>query len=324
MLLCEVVDPSKLNLHLKPADLDVGIKHINIVDDINPEERRAMEAIGVDLADLSPVSVVYGYILPFGPKGHSTTPEMDALKMRNGYSVDDVKQRVIDGATLFIKNLMVTNTDNKRSVSGRWAKTRAELRVIQNQLKSSPLVTIIVIPSSSPLPQMLADITANVLRSKGIQVKVMEKGMLEKVAPMLSRERLKDKPLGHKAIDYRGNETKLNALYHQLHNTDPSDPEAGRLHAIIKQTMADMEDGKAFQIKNTMRNAASDYGKAYYGWIKAHEGDISTDVILIDDNVVSGKTVADAVKSLVALHRKPLNVIGIALHHFGKVRKEAA
>lgn len=38
--------------------------------------------------------------------------------------------------------------------------------------------------------------------------------------------------------------------------------------------------------------------------------------IIIDDNVVQGKTVGEAAKALVRLHRVPIKVYGVALHHF--------
>jgi hypothetical protein len=44
--------------------------------------------------------------------------------------------------------------------------------------------------------------------------------------------------------------------------------------------------------------------------------DYSTDVVIIDDNVVSGRTVGEAAKELIRVHRKPLNICGIALHMF--------
>lgn len=85
-----------------------------------------------------------------------------------------------------------------------------------------------------------------------------------------------------------------------------------------KSSVVHFERPEDFQIKNMQRNAGVSNGQAYYGWIGVTPIDIpeGTDVILVDDNIVSGQTMKDAIKSLFVAASRIVPVAGLALHQF--------
>lgn len=95
-------------------------------------------------------------------------------------------------------------------------------------------------------------------------------------------------------------------------------PKVAWSKVVDKSSVATFERPEDFQIKNFQRNAGVSNGEAYYGWIGVKPIQIpdNTDVILVDDNIVSGQTMKDAIKSLCLAAGRVVTVAGLALHQF--------
>jgi hypothetical protein len=318
MLLCEIIKhPSNglvADAKLAQKDFAIGCKVMKM-DALNPEEFEAFKAIGIDPRQLKNVPIAYGYELPFGGGTNSTTPEMDALKMRKGWDRAGAEPDITTGMTYFARRLYGDTDPTSTGTIKRYKTVKDDIISIQRILRSPRPKTLVVVPSSSELPMMLANILADVLRENGQQCTILDKGTLEKTHPKISQGRIDALGLdASKITDYAGIHDRLEEIARRLAELNPSTNEYTKLRKEYDKLKA----VGTFQIKKHMGpgSGKSDFGKVYYGWIKAHEHDISTDVVIIDDNVVSGRTVGEAAKELIRVHRKPLNICGIALHMF--------
>lgn len=299
---------------LTQKDFAIGCK-IMKMDALNAEETEAFAAIGIDPRRLKHIPIAYGYELPFGDSKSPTTPEMDALKMRKGWDRASAEDDITTGMTYFARRIFGDKDPTSSGRLKRHQHIKDALVDIQRILQSNRPKSIVVVPSSSELPMMLANILATVMKDNGQHVEILDKNTLQKTHPKISHSRVNALGLDvSKITDYAANESKLKELKQQLATMSPASAD----YRKIRQQYDELEAIGAFQIKHHMgpRNGKSDFGKVYYGWIKAHDHDISTDVIIIDDNVVSGKTVGEAAKELIRVHKKPMNICGIALHMF--------
>jgi len=304
-----------LNLRLAPADFSIGAVEINVNHHMSSDERAEFDQLGVNVDQLPPVPVVYGYMLPFGTKTEhnksTTTPEMDALKMRKGWTAKDVSGMVESGISYFINQLFaldpfITGTRSRNT------ETKTRVKKIQQLLKRPTKKTILIIPSSSPLPEMIASYLANELTNRGSDVEILPKDFLFTQSPTLSS--------GYPAaFDYKAKDkidAEIEALLAQSNKTTKYQ-ELVNIRNQVDILIKKRKD-RTFHAKNHMMDSKSNYGKAYYGWIGSkHElSSDASDLIIIDDNIVSGRTVADTIKTLNKQNKRTLSVVGIVLHKF--------
>lgn len=307
-------------LKLTQDDYKIGCVNINVFNEVTPEESAEFEQLGLDLRQISPVPIVYGYELEFGPstdadgnKISRTTPEMDALKMRAGYTADDVTDHIISGMKYFLSQIMQKDPQQS-SHTRRQGAVLAGITKLQNIIKdTSNEKTIIIVPSSSPLPQLLADQLSVFFNNRGVKFSVLSGDTFSKQDPVLSRQHLQIRGKDpDKARDFRKDRARLEELEIFIQAED--DPkERAKYQREYDNLKVRVDQG--YKAKNMMMNSASDNGKAYYNVMAVkRDHQVATDVIIIDDNVVSGGTVAGMAKTLCKYHKKIINVCGFALH----------
>ena len=322
MLLYELIDPEqKIDYRFDQPKLQVVTK--NVAKRVMPEEMQELKAAGVDPALLTHIPIIHMYQLPFT----GTERTMDALKMRNGFTQQDIEPDIRSGVGKVISTVANLTDRDHRFTSLRHGAQKA-VSALRSMLKNGEPVVIIPLPSSSPLPGIIADSLAKAMPG----AKVLD--VLSKQMPRVSTQYLQDHPMKvDSPRDYHGEEQEREALADKLEelqlDIETSPPDSAHLPALRQEYAALQNRYNSliaakgpFQIKRHMLDPRSRYGRAYYGWIKAHQHDVPVQILLVDDNLVAGNTIVDAVKSLVKLHKRPVKIMGFVLHKFGNEKSD--
>lgn len=334
MLLCELVDLNfSDDFNMSEKHLALKAQTVKISHDMPPEEAKQFAAMGIDPSSIGDVSVVYGYAMPLiGKRG---TPDekardaarRDALKMRGRYAGKSIGPLVTDAVARVVQRLVKNpKLDDAVQAVGRAGaqlppgtiysrKEVQQLAPVVRVFKSSSPKVIVQMPSSSPLNSMI---------SKALQSQIggtIIDAQITKVDPHLSREYLKKWNYNPEGVaDIRQAKEKLEEL--ELNIETHPDPSSAEYKALVAERDAlrnKLQQSKSFQIKNMMSSPQSAHGRAYYGWIKAKDDfkvPKEADVIIVDDNIVTGATVAQAVKELIRKGIDPQRIVGFALHKF--------
>ncbi len=323
MLLREILEDRSIpDVGTKAARINVT--EVNVDRHVVPEELEQFERIsqsGRPAFGDRPFPVIYGYSLEFG---NNTASAMDALKMRGQYTVEQMESTIRAAVKQYVTLLSRVDYSKKETaLPGMSLGKRNAVARVQRMLKSKDTI-VVVMPSSSPLPSIIAEELAKIYPT----LRVLPITALRKQHPHLSHTLLRQKGKDpSKATDWRRVERELNELRDELQmeiETRPSNtpsPQELALQAAVKKKEQQLERLGSFQRKQMMRNAASEYGRAYYGWVTPDENEASlltaTQVIIVDDNVVGGDTFAQVVKEMVKLRQAPVDMAGLVLHKFG-------
>lgn len=302
MLLWELFEREDVSAAVVPR---VGAKHVVI--EPTPEEQRLFDRAGVKT--FRDMYVVYAYLEPIA----GNQDMQDRLKLRAGHNDEQYVRDVVDNG---INAIMKTNA---AKMDHKWGQTRGAIEMFQRWISSTRGNLVIVpLPSSSKTVHLVADAIAR--RTNAPIVDVLEKNPY----PSVSHELVSG--LNRKPYDYAGAKASMDRLEQEINQALERDDVEGyeRLTSEYNKQKAKL---KTYSRKHHMLDSGSLYGKAYYQTIRARgDAELSrlrdTYVLFVDDNVVSGHTVADAIKDLLAKGIRPKGILGFAPHHFTSVRPQ--
>lgn len=227
--------------------------------------------------------------------------------MRAGYSDAESVRKVIDTA---IDAILKTNA---AGMDRKWGQTRLAVEMFQNWVRSARSKFVIVpMPSSSPVVKMVAQALSD--RTNAPIVDILEKNPY----PPVSHKLLTDRD--RKPYDYAAAKAELDRLEQAIEQAVERNDEQGFEQATLAHEKLKAEL-KPYSRKTHMRDSGSLYGAAYYKTIRARD-QVDTSrlrdayVMFVDDNIVTGHTIADAVKDLLASGIRPKGMLGFAPHMF--------
>lgn len=297
----------------------ISAMKVNVGAKIKPEEAENFKAIGINADDWN-VNVLFAYEMG-KRKGDEFEYARDALKLRRGYENDpDVIRTIEQRASQFANLLLHGNMDTMIFGNKGRASTKNFRRMADDSRQRETI--LVTLPSSSRLPSMLAHALAQELsKGAGRHVKIVSSATLFKKNPKLSRESLTAEQRSQLKVYWDQIESEIQELRDMLDATPDATPaEIASITHEIEKKKNQLENLGEFKRKNFYQVTSTNRGEAFYNWIGVNpsEFDIKklhpVNVILVDDNVVEGDTIADAAKSLVAHGKKPMNVMGVVLH----------
>lgn len=308
---------------------EYGTTTINVTASILPEEKHlyspealeAMKKVTVFSIHRSPLS--------------GDLDRQDLMKLRGAYSQDTHGKYVEDMVDRGVARLVdrrgaridtqierdwrsgipqkhLLNREGVKSVPR--GKTSQEvwnaMQDLMNDSKS--MKTVVPMPSSSPLVGMI---------TKAIVSRVpntMVSDVLYKTDPMFSDMAASQARPNHDPASPRtrtvGNvKQRIQTIEAQLEGDSPNAQEL-QTELVTLRKWLDKQPG--FSAKSQYANPRTNYGKWLYGWMQARKlsGDTPHDVILVDDNVVSGNTISVTVKGLMATNPNIRSVRVLVLH----------
>jgi hypothetical protein len=304
----------------KPA---VGVEWINLDYTLTREEEMMLKQNGISPSDVKSVDglipIVYSHTLKM--KGNDGL--MDAIKMRSSSDVMDREQLqiAIDRA---VRLSITTKLAGKKFARENKIKG---LEWFQNILKYVKDAIIVPIPSSSPLTRMIADSLSresgfpvidifykNKFPELSSSVKTVERGYEDRVTRVAHQSPADKKRAWDSEI--AALTTELQQLEAGPQRSSGDEDRAGMLRIRIGEIKDKIAKAK-FEKKSSMHPL--DRARGYYGYIEPTEAGQQVHkkvVIVVDDNIVTNETMAEAIKSLLRNRIVPTVMVGFAMHQY--------
>lgn len=307
MQLFELFEREDTALQFRPR---VGATRVQVIP--TPDEKVMFDQAGIS-ADVDDMYVVHAYLEPIA----GNLQVQDQLKLRGEYE-NNVKA-VNDVIATSIQTVLKTIP---QSMDRKWEQTRTAVQIFQ-QWMTSPTVNFVIVPlpSSSPVPMMIAKQLAHAARGKVSIVPALKKNPYPELDKTMIGDRVRS------AVDYAGIKRNYERLKDQIDRAieQGDDDTFERLEPAYAAAETQFKKLKPFSRKSHMVDSASLYGKAYYNTVQTDTTMNLNDlkgaaVVFVDDNIISGHTVADAIKDLLYNGIKPKYMIGFVPHRFDSVR----
>lgn len=194
----------------------------------------------------------------------------------------------------------------------RGATKKRAWETMQDLMHSNAKKTVIPMPSSSPLVRMIADsIVSNIPNAEISDVLYKDDPMFSDMAASAARPNHVPGSLSTTAVgNVKRRVKELEAALERKYDAAVDDELNRSREWLSKQ--------KPFSIKNHYTNPRSNYGKWLYGWMRARElsKGVPHDIILVDDNIVGGTTIANAVKGLMSVNPNIRSIRVLVLHKY--------
>lgn len=296
----------------------MGSKQIHVGQFITPEESKVIDVATLP-KQVVDFPVMYVYVEPMA----GNVNRQDALKMRKQgrFQTPEHQNTIQQLVTSSIQTAVGYNERGGKyqRQSQNVGSTALVARALRGEFSN---VAVVPLPSSSQLSTMIATGVAEA--SGGEIVQALQKSSQIKFSPGMAQR------FGLPPRDPRGD---MHALQMELQSreetfanlpkaTTPQMQKAQQQLAAqierLEQKIADLQSVRYSQ-KSMYSNLQSARGRVYHGHFSASENARALNgklVIIVDDNVYSGQTFAEAVKALVLAGVRPKAVVGFVLHQF--------
>lgn len=304
-----------------------GSTSVDATKYIVPEEQPLYSPEAVEAMKHVPVFFMHTVVL------RGNKDQQDLIKLRGDYSPDThgghvramvdrgVKRMVrrrgsridISRAEQIKRGLDDPMPKEERVAALPWGPTKKKAwETMQDLLHSDAKKTVIPMPSSSPLVKMIADsIVSNIPNAEISDVLYKDDPMFSDMAASAARPNHVPGSLSATAVgNVKRRIKELEASLERKYDTAVDDELNRNREWLSKQ--------KPFSAKNHYTNPRSNYGMWLYGWMRARElsKGIPHDIILIDDNIVGGTTIANAVKGLMLVNPNIRSIRVLVLHKY--------
>jgi hypothetical protein len=295
MLLLELLSPSDA-LKFKP---NVAAHRVRVLP--TPEEEVIFKQAGIP-PEVRDVYVVYAFQEPT----KDNLPVQDRLKLRAGN-----EERIQDVEDMINDAISVAQRTSTKTMNHKWEQSRVAVSQFQNWMRTGKFI-VVPMPSSSPTPQLVA---AAISKLSGAQIVDAFK---KNPYPSLSHHLVRNQR--GVAYDFAAEKAKYNALVAQVDAAAERD-DVDAWEKLETQRIAAEKALKTYSRKKQMDAPQSLYGRAYYNTIQMSDNPNSSAlrdayVMIVDDNIVTGHSIADAIKQLILSGIRPKDIIGFAPHQF--------
>ena len=307
----------------------LGVKWLDVDYTFTQEELANMKEQGILVPsfgskygdqDTPQVPILYSHVV----EQNDNEGLLHAIKMRDPLHripPDLIKQMISDSVSAITGKKSITKTDGMKGAGG---KQRA-LEIAQAAMaKYKPI--IIPMPSSSPLTMMFARELANQIGSS-VGDLLVKHPFPEKSKQVRTKSRgfePADDTTPSPADRQRSNNNaleKINAELERLYNQDLTDDSLERIEQLeLKQSQLKKAVDPS-QNKFEKKSLQSMFGSSrrYYDYIRHKESAShihEKHIILVDDNIVTGETLAEAIKSFVRQGISPKVDACICIHNY--------
>lgn len=308
---------------------ELGVEWVDVNFTFTHEEIAAIQAAGKQVpsvgmkfnGDDHVVPIVYSHLLD----QNGNEGLMHAVKMRHkDHQMQDglIERMVQDSVDLIFGQKQILKRDRLHNIG---AKQRAVDIIRAATTKYKPL--IVPMPSSSPLTRMFAEAIAKKTNTQVSDV-LVKHPFPEKSQMIRTRG--------------RGFEQSTETSQSPADRVRKATAELTKVHQELKQLYAsedvtddmiqriDQLEQKSAQLSQVIDPAANKFAKKslqsaggnsrrYYDYIR-HNQDVShfndRHIILVDDNIVTGETIAEAIKSFIRAGIIPHVVGGVCIHKY--------
>lgn len=267
----------------------VGAKMVPIA--LTPEETADFEQNNLPLPPES-LYVVHAFVERLA----NNIERQDQLKLRTSQPDVEAVNAMIDDA---LQVIITTDTDR---MPKKWESTKLAVDRFQRWLKAGDKVTVVPMPSSSPVSKMIAQKICSLYGAH--YVDCLEKNPWPRFSDA-------SPGVDPSAKRYAEERERLIQARDQAEAANDED-------AYVKYDDA-VKRLVPFSRKSHMRDVKSLHGRAYYDTISPNDSLHSrtwtnTYVLLVDDNIISGHSIADAIKGLYYNGIQPVAIMGFAPH----------
>lgn len=326
-ILVERANQNTYDLSNMPQELGVVWKNVDYT--FTHEEIEAIKSAGKEVPQIGmkfrggthEIPIIYSHTLQqAGNEGlmHAVKMRHDDHRMQDGA----IDQMINDSVNLIFGNKKLVAKDRMHSTD---AKQRAIDIVRMGATKYKPL--IVPMPSSSPLTMMFAEAIAKKIGSSVSDVLVKhpfpEKSkMIRTVSrgfePAQEDSQSPADRVRAASAQLKKNAQELKRLYAAEDVTDEIIERIDALEQQQKELTASTNAENNKWAKKSLQSAGGN-SRRYYDYIR-HKGDVShmhdRYIILVDDNVVTGETITEAIKSFIRNGIVPHVLGGICIHQY--------
>ena len=326
-ILMERANPQTYDLSGMQQELGVVWKNVDYT--FTHEEIEAIKSSGKEVPRIGmkfrsgthEIPIIYSHTLQqAGNEGlmHAVKMRHDDHKMQDGA----IEQMINDSVNLIFGNKKLIAKDR---MHGTDAKQRAIDIIRMGANKHKPLV--VPMPSSSPLTMMFAEAVAKKIGSTVSNVLIKhpfpEKSKMIRTVSRGFEPAQEDSPSPADRVRAAQRQIQKNAreLKQLYANEDVTDEIIERIDDLERQQTelaASIDVANNKWGKKSLQSAGGN-SRRYYDYIR-HNGEVSQmhdrHIILIDDNVVTGETIAEAIKSFVRNGIVPHVLGGICIHQY--------
>lgn len=326
-ILVERANHQTYDLSNMPQELGVVWKNVDYT--FTHEEIEAIKAAGKEVPQIGmkfrggthEIPIVYSHTL----QQADNEGLMHAVKMRHAdHKMQDgaIDQMINDSVNLIFGNKRLVSKDRMHNTD---AKQRAIDILRMGATKYKPLV--VPMPSSSPLTMMFAEAIAKKIGSTVSDVLVKhpfpEKSKMIRTVSRGFEPAQEDSPSPADRVRAAQRQIQKNAqeLKQLYANEDVTDEIITRIDALERQQeelAASVDTTNNKWAKKSLQSAGGN-SRRYYDYIR-HKSDVShmndRHIILVDDNVVTGETITEAIKSFIRNGIVPHVLGGICIHQY--------